>query len=295
MTRCSPFQQQQHHPNPSLSSLVRQTADSSRLCAFGGGGGGFGNFSPNPPKIQTKKDVLQRLQMIVTGTLRQFTSGFMSGYVLGSIWGLIRGPSLTVANRGVAWGLDFGILSALFSGTNSVTEFFLALSPKEAETESNDDKTSTNRRQQKAALWSVVIRNMILAIYFGRNGGIVKMAQLSVLYGGLTYFFVGNKIKRDAKQMAMFGGSGNPGMMGGGGQPSADTMQQLFQQMMAMQGQTTTTPKQTPRPPGPSSTKSKASSSSSPLFNDKNKSKKDNAVDVEFEKVDTDKDGDAKQ
>lgn len=289
----SPFRRQQIL-HPPLPPLARQDDDSSRLYAFGGGG--FGNVNVNPP-IENKRDLLRRIQLIVTSTAKQFTSGFMSGYFLGSVWSLIRGPSLTVADRGIACGLDFGILSALFSGTNTVTDFILALPTKKDEKKSDSDGNSLNR-QQKASLWSVVIRNVILAIYAGRNRGIVNMARLSVLYGGLTYYFVGKKTKRDAERMSMFGGNVN-GVMGGGGQPSPDAMQQLLQQMMAMQGQTPpsakvgtppSSPEQAASSPGPSSAKSASPSASS---RDKKKSIKDNAVDVEFEKADTDEDGDA--
>jgi len=292
------FRKIQQHPNNPLFDRVarpgaRPEAASTRLHAFGGGTGG-GGFDLNsllnaktPLKIESKKEPVQQLAKIVTSTVKQATSGFMSGYVLGSIWGFFRGPSLTVASRGIAWGLDFGILSALFSGTTSITEFILAVLPAQKEQEKSTKSAMT--RQQKVSLWSVVIRNVILALYFNRNAGIPKTAGLAVLYGGLSYYFIKNKIKSDAQRMSMLGGGGN--MPGG----QADAMQQLLQ-MMAMQQQSqtqTTIPK--PQPSSSANTPPKASSpkaSSSSLFNDKNKSKRENAMDVEFEKVDPEE-GDA--
>lgn len=278
--------------HPPLPSLIVNHKSSSRLCAFGGGG--FGSFNVNPP-IKTKKDILQRIQLIAMGTAKQFASGFTNGYVLGLVWDLFRGPSLTVANRSVAWGLDFGVLSALFSCTNSVGELVLALATKRDEKDSDGDGKSLGLRQ-KVTLWSVVIRNMILAIYFGRSGGLVAIARSSVLYGGLTYFFVGKKIKRDGDRMNVFGGNAT-GMMGGG-QPSPEAMQQLLVQLMstkgpmppsATMGTPPSSPKQASQGFAQSSSAKPTSSSSSPLFNEKEKSIKD-AVDVEFEKTVTDED-----
>jgi len=276
-----------------------------------------------PP--QTKRNVwIQRLPIIVMDTVKQFVSGFMSGYVMGSIWSLLRrgvgaGAGAAGANRGMVWGLDLGVLSALFSGTNSIREFILTLwntksqssdnssnNNKDGMTTKQSDKNSDAsssllmKRQQKASLWTVVIRNMILAMYFGRNRGIVGMTRWAVFYGGLTYYFVGNKLKRDDMMMMMRGrnggGGGFGGRMGNTSSPSAESMQQLMQQIMSLQQQgqqSRTTSQQRPKSTSPGSSASSSSSSSSSTTTQTpssfSKSKNlDDAVDVEFEKVDAD-------
>jgi len=310
-----PAFQRQPQILPSPASSCDTQHISSRLGAFGGGGGGggfgqFGEFKMTPPMppIETKKDILHRLQLIAVGTVKQIISGFTNGYLLALAWGVVRGPSLAVESRPLAWGLDFGVLSALFSCTNSVAELVLALptkSKKGGKEGGGGGNTLIRKqtRQQKVALWSVMVRNMMLALYFGRSGSVVQMARSAALYGGLTYLFVGKKAKRDAARMSMFGGNGSMGGPGGigGGQPPPDAMKQLIIQMMAAQNgqmpppgtmgsQPPSSPKQASSPPGASSAKS----APSPLANDKEKSKRDNVVDVDFEKIDADEDGDAK-
>ena len=250
----SPFQQQHPHYSDVWQRTAATGPPSSRLQAFGGGGGGFGNFNNVKPPIENWKDIVQRIQELVTASFRQFVSAFFTGYLAGSAWGLIRGPSVTGVNRGLALGLDFGILSAIFSLTTGVTQLILALPSKKKETKKDDDSSSSAmNKQQKVSLWSVVIRNMILSLYFTRAKGAAKMAQFACLYGGATYYFVSQKAKRMSmfQQSGMGGMGGMPGMggmggmggmpgmggMGGGaaGQPSAVAMQQILQQIMASQ------------------------------------------------------------
>ena len=256
-------------------------------------------------------------------------SGCITGYILGSIWGWIRGPSLKVASRGVAWGLDFGVLSALFAGTTSIKDFIMSLisisttSSPEATEENGTNNKDTNKKlsnwHQKLSLWSVVIRNMILAVYFARNAGVARMIRSTLIYGGLTYYFVSSSMKRNPSQgMNMFGGGLGGGMngMGATGQPSADAMQKMMLQLMAMQqqqqqqSQTSTAWSSSTSDPtstssnSPSTTTSNSSSSSSPtvssegspLFNNDNSAgaKKANAMDVEFEPVDKDNEDELK-
>lgn len=283
--KASPRLQQQQQRRPFWMIQKNQKEESSRLYAFGGGGGNnnFNNMfnltPPNPP-IKTKKDVLKRVVQIVSQTLRQFYNGLMTGYIMGTGWGLLRPP--TGVNRGLVWGLDFGILSAIFSGTDKVTQFVLMDLFKPTK--------EKEKRQQTASLWSVTLRNMILALYFKRQGGLAVMAKFAALYGGLTYYFVFQKQKRDALRppstTTMFGGSPMGGMGGGmggmGGQqgaPSAAMMQQLMQQFMANQqgAMGTPPPTQSSSSPPPSSTKSTPPK--------KREEPKGDIVDVEFEKV----------
>lgn len=297
-------QQQQQRPFWMIQKNKKE--ESSRLYAFGGGGGfGNGGFNfninpPNPP-IKTKKDVLKRVVQIVSQTLRQFYNGLMTGYIMGTGWGLLRPP--TGVNRGLVWGLDFGVLSAIFSGTDKVTQFVLMDLFKPKETEKDIQK-----RQQTTSLWSVTLRNMILALYFKRHGGLAVMAKFAAIYGGLTYYFVHQKQKRDALRPpitnTMFGGSPNMGGMGGmgnmggmggnmggmGGQqpPSAAMMQQLMQQFMAnQQGAMGTPPPKTQSSAAPSSTKS------TPPPKKREEPPKGDILDVEFEKVENNDDEDA--
>lgn len=294
----SPFQE--------CRNLRHERNDSSRLHMFGGpGGGGLGGFgAPPDPPIETKKDALDRLQSILTGTLKQFASGLMSGYLLGSVWGLIRGPSLSGVDRGFAWGMDFGLISALFSSSNSITQFVLALGkPKSRET------------KQKVDLWKVVLRNVLLAVYFGRQGTYLKMARSALIYGGLTYYFVSQKDKRMnmmgggmggmeqlLEQLSKSQGGGMGAGMPGGTAPNGSNnaqamanMAQLLEQLSksGIQSGMGTTTAPPPRPPTSAQSTSSGSSSSTPKpsspVNDK---KKQDVVDVEWQKVDSDEDDD---
>jgi len=302
------------HENDYSSRINSNKVDTfSRLHAFSGGGG-FGKVNVNPP-IKSRADILQRIQSIVTGTVKQFTTGFTRGYLFGSFWGLVRG---TDTNIGVKWACDFGTIAALFSATNSVAQLILALPSKDDEDDEIKKKNAT-KRQQTTSLWSAVIRNMIVTLYFARHGGIFKMARFAAMYGGVTYYLMSQKNKRFAarggspgnaammeQMMKQFSQTGGAANMNTGGAANmnpggAVNMEQLLQQLASQRSATSTTG--TPPPssgasssssssssPGSSSTKSPpSSSSSSPLF------KKDNVVDVEWEQADSGEEGDAQK
>lgn len=245
-------------------------------------------------------DVVRQSLQIVKETFQKFTTNFVSGYLAGSVWGWLR-P--TGVDRGLIWGLDFGILSAIFSATNSVTQLVVAAWPTKAASGEKDEKNASSAKlQQQASLWSVVVRNMILALYFTRNGGYAKMARFACMYGGMTYYFVSQKAKRMAKMFpnGMMGSGGMGGMNGMGGgmggmsgmggmggqqQPSAAAMQQLMQQFAAMQQTQMRTPSQPPSTEasgGPSSTKNVTPPPSSPKKKQQ-KPKEEDVLDVEWE------------
>lgn len=265
----SPFRRLRHGRRPSLFSLPWPCDSSPRLRAFGGGGiGSFGSFGATNTPIKTRKEFLRRMCPILTGALRQFASGFANGYLLGAAWSVLRGPSLNVESRAMAWGWDFGVLPTLFSCTQGLTELALALpvKGKEGDEGSGGDGNSLSHAQQ-VVLWSVVLRNMLLAIYFGRRAGAPKMAYSAALYGGLSHLFVRKKLERDAVTGAMSTGNVN-GAERGGGQPSAKVMAQALARAMRANGAEPSTTVERTR-----------------LF-------RDNAVDVEFERVVED-DGDS--
>jgi hypothetical protein len=298
-------QRHQHYPSSSSSSLsLLQNDRRQHLCIDGNaksssclhlfnlnsniGGGNIPNNKPN-----NVKDVVQRLALIVTTVFRQFTSGYMTGYVMAVVWGLLKGPNAT-NNRAMLWGLDFGVLSAIFTGCDMVTRLLFQ--------QPNQQK----QQNQSVSLWNVVIRNMILATYFGRSGGLVSMVRKAAVYGGFTYFFVLKNMKRNAARVAMFPQQNNMNIndimknMGGAGAAGAApvTMEELIQRLSNSSRTTTTTgftAPTTPRqPPPPSSSSAPSSSkkpSSSPSPADDKKSKLD-IVDVEWEKVDNNEEDD---
>jgi len=321
---------QQRHQRPPVSSSSPKSpgshvseqslSRSSSLYVFNnnnnGGSDGewmFGqrlNNNPTQIKINSKRDILVRLQIILTSTIRQFVSAWMTGYMIGSLWSVLRGPSsytlLTGISRGMIWGMDFGILSAIFSGTDAMTNFLLDLSTffKSKNGKNNDQGSSSSFTPQQpqesqpptqmALLWSSVTRNILLAIYFGRHGGIVKMARSAILYGSLTYFFVSKKIQRDAVTMQQQWPSQD-------GTFSRQQQQQQQQQQAALQELLRRFASQQQQTGGSTTTSNRNNASSSSGFGtinqgtNKNSTSKtssvpDNVMDVEFEKVDMNND-----
>lgn len=230
------------------------TRSASKLHAFGNGSNEVQLGRPND-----WKDVFQRLLLLVNKTISQFCSSYVTGYLASAIWGLLRGNA--VAGRGVRWGLEFGSISAIFGGCNECARLLF------------------NAKQD--SLWNVVIRNVLLALFFARSRGFVSMAQNAFLYGGLTYFFVSGKQKRDEEM-----GTGSTastvnsvfGATGGGVQPMS--MQDLLQQI------------QKNRSANGGSAGRSPPSSSSPQPSKKSTSKPKDVVDVEWERADTINDDD---
>lgn len=270
-----------------MASFEAPSPASFSLHAFGGGGFGIPTPPPPPPPITSKNEILRRLQSVLASTLRQFTSGWMSGYLFGSVWSLLRGPSITGASRGLVWGLDFGFLSAIFASTTALTQFVLDVQGYLTKQKDGGSSSASNKikRQQAASLWSVVLRNVVLAIYFGRHSGLVKIARSVALYGGLTYYFVSQKMKRDTTMMS--GGSTNINGMAVNPQSSA-AMQELFRQMAARSGNMPNAPRGAAPPSNPSSsiwsTQPNGPSSSTSRKGNK-PSPPQNVMDVEFETV----------
>jgi hypothetical protein len=304
-TRCSPIAPHSLLTKDRWHRSVgsRQT---TRLSAFGAGGGGgnpFGQFAAPIQPIKSKADAVLRMVQIVKDTFRQFIKGFTNGFLLALIWNVLRGPSLVVENRGLAWGLDFAVLSTVFSLSNSVKDFVLALPSKQDGDKTKKVETDKGLdREQKASLWTVVVRNMLFPIYFGRGGSFINIARTCALYGLLTYLFVRPKIVRDGQQMnSMFAGNvngfggGMGGMNGPGGQASPDAMAQMLMQMMAQSNSNFPTPpsgaaqSSTPQASGRAQSSSKGFSSPQ-AKKKKNRDKKENVLDVEFEMIENDDD-----
>jgi len=149
---------------------------------------------------------------------------------------------------------------------------------------------SQTKDQQKVQLWHVVLRNFLLAIYFARNKTIPRMIRSAVMYGGLTYYFVSKKNKRDDMRMEMF-----QGMDVNGQSPQQATLQELLRRMSQQQnfsggagvgGASWSSSASSSTTNWASSSSSESSSTSSPSKKSKPSPKDDkNVVDVEFEKV----------
>lgn len=235
------------------------------------------NMKPNYGPIKDWKDGLGRIQMLIAATIKQFSSGFMTGYFMGAFWSLISPPA-TLINRGIVWGLDFGFLAAMFNGSNMIVDLFC----------------NQIKDQNKVQLWNVVLRNIMLAVYFARSSGIVKMMRSAVMYGGLTYYFVSQKNKRDVTRMDMF-----QGMNMNGQSPQQATMQELLSRLQQQQqnnAATATSPSSSsPSTSASSSTSSSPSSASSTSSKAPKKTSSPidnkNVMDVEFEKISEDDDG----
>ena len=312
-TTCSPIAPPPLFNNKKRWHRSTGSRQTTHLNAFGAGGGGgnpFGQFAAPIQPIKSKADAVLRMVQIVKDTFRQFIKGFTNGYLLALIWNVLRGPSLVVENRGLAWGLDFAVLSTLFSLSNSVKDFVLALPSKRDGDKTKEGQDGSERsgkgltREQKASLWTVVVRNMIFPIYFGRGGSFINIdiARSCAVYGLLTYLFVRPKIVRDGQQMnSMFAGNANGfgggmgGMNGPGGQASPDAMAQMLMQMMAQSNSNFPTP---PSGAAQSSTTqaSGGAQSSSKGFSSpqakkkKNRDKKENVLDAEYEMIENDDD-----
>ena len=116
---------------------------------------------------------------------------------------------------------------------------------------------------------------MILAVYFGRQGGLVQATRSSILYGALTYYFVAQKNKRDAVRIKTM----NINNTVVGNNPSAAAMQQMIQQMLANQSSSSTAAS------GFQSTQKTSSEEKTTKTKRTNTPAKIDAVDVEWEKV----------
>ena len=151
-----------------------------------------GNGLGGGGRAQKWKEVLQRLKLVAVVITNQFTSGYLTGYVFSVIWGVLRGR----ATQRALWGFEFGAISAIFGGwTVAAKELFNA---------------------EEDSVWSVTIRNIALSFYFGRNLGWFAMLRNAAIYGGLTYYFVSQKVQRDLARGPM-----SPA-------PMAELMQQLM-------------------------------------------------------------------
>lgn len=223
----------------------------------------FGN-NPTTEKPKNWKDVMRRLKLVLLRSVPQFTPSYVTGYMLSLVWGVFSrgGPP----NRGVQWGMDFGVISVLFRSCQEALNLRL-LTP----------------------IWNAVFRNVLLGVYLARNNGWMGMVRTSALYGVVTYYFS----RKQSRQL-------------GSGDATTTSLQDLLQQRMGsttrMRGQpnvsfftTTTTSinngaatmedifeKMGKTPPPNNSKTTKPSSKTS-------KSKKEsleNALDVEWEPVD---------
>jgi hypothetical protein len=214
----------------------------------------------------------------------------------------------------MVWGMDFGIVSAIFSGTDMATKFVLELitflssgdrAKQQQQQQQPQTSTTVKQQQQTAWLWSVVLRNVLLAVYFGRHGGAIKMARSSVLYGALTYYFVSQKQKRDTDAMAamMFSNrtvcrGNHPSPVSSSSSSSAALLQELLSYQFAKRSSGTMA---TPSPTGSTSTtnnlpfvgrsassgyQSTSSTTATTKKNTNSSSPPENVLDVEFEKVD---------
>jgi hypothetical protein len=246
----------------------------------------------------SQRDVVRRLSHLIMTTIRQFSSAWMTGYLAGSLWDLIRGGGgLPGTSRGMVWGMEFGIVSAIFSGTEALTQFLRDLVTTGGSHKNQPDAPQQQQQQQTQQqstwLWSTVLRNILLAVYFGRHGGFLAMARSSLLYGGLTYFFVSRKIQRDALLRLHRSPTGNVSSSSSSA-AAAVALQELFHQMSVARSSTLsggTTVSGRPSPfvsttvsPFPFHTPS------NPVNNNNNNrsttpTTPDNVVDVEFEKV----------
>lgn len=229
-------------PNQPLSLPAPQTTASVSLHLFDRRGASLSGRGSGP------NGILQRLKVVIIQTASQFSSGYVMGYVLSGIWGLLRGTT-----KPGGWALDFGCLSAIFGGCNASARLFFNV--------------------HESSLWNVVVRNVLLAFYFGRHEGLFSMMRNAVIYGSLTYFFVSQKEKRDALRSSPAAGTtATPPV-------AAMTMEELLQRMnhRATPPTTSTTTTTTPPPETKQTVK--------PVSTDL----KSNAVDVEWERVDTNK------
>ena len=179
--------------------------DNNRGPAWGSVGGpgmppGIGKGKP-----KDWKDGLQRLKLVITTTASQFMSAYISGYLLGAIWGFLRGR----ATRAVLWGLELGSISAIFGGCSMAGKVLF---------DANED-----------SVWSSVVRNCVLAVFFSRNSTILGMIQNVAMYGGLTYYFVSQQKKRQASLMDKLGGASGTSSFSGRTPPG--TMEEFLQRM----------------------------------------------------------------
>mmetsp|Transcript_13693 Transcript_13693/g.18342 ORF Transcript_13693/g.18342 Transcript_13693/m.18342 type:complete len:294 (+) Transcript_13693:116-997(+) len=187
-------------------------------------GGPFVNMNNNNEQPST---VMAKIQLLGTTVVRQFVTGYMGGYAMGIFWGILRGsPNL---DRPMLWGMDFGFLQSIFSGSNIISQSFF----------------SDKKEPKTVMLWSTVVRNTILAVYFGRTGGLAKMIRSAVIYGGLTYYFVSKKNKRDSdpnNPAVLFQNMMMNNQNGFSSSGQAVNMQELLQQLAKQQQQPSSPP-----------------------------------------------------
>jgi hypothetical protein len=296
--RQPPQQTQQNHPlDPWHGHHVRRRGYPLPAVPLSGGGKGGGDGDTTRT---SQRDVVRRLSHLIMTTIRQFSSAWMTGYLAGSLWDLIRGGGgLPGTSRGMVWGMEFGIVSAIFSGTETLTQFLRDLGTTGGSHKNHPDAPQQQQQQQQQQtiwLWSTVLRNILLAVYFGRHGGYLAMARSSLLYGGLTYYFVSRKIQRNALLRQQRPRMRNVSSSSTSSAAAAVALQELFHQMSV--ARSSTTPGGTTVSGRPSSFVSTTvfpfpspfHTPSNPVVNNNNNSNMtpttpDNVVDVEFEKV----------
>ena len=133
--------------------------------------------------------VLLQLGMIVQLTGKKFVTGYGLGYTMSYVWKIIS------CGRGGTqpwlWALDCGSISAIFTASAAATQLLVRTPPTNV-------SYNTEKRFLAVSLWSIVIRNGLLAAYFERANGFrsVKLLRSVLIYTGLTYIFVSRKFQR---------------------------------------------------------------------------------------------------
>lgn len=138
--------------------------------------------------------LLLQLGMIVQLTGKKFVTGYGLGYTMSFVWKIIS------CGRGGTqpwlWALDCGSISAIFTASAAATQLLVRTPPTNV-------SYNTEKRFLAVSLWSIVIRNGLLAAYFERANGFrsVKLLRSVLIYTGLTYIFVSRKFQRTGMSM----------------------------------------------------------------------------------------------
>eukprot|EP00584_Thalassiosira_punctigera_P005028 CAMPEP_0172534682 /NCGR_PEP_ID=MMETSP1067-20121228/6956_1 /TAXON_ID=265564 ORGANISM="Thalassiosira punctigera, Strain Tpunct2005C2" /NCGR_SAMPLE_ID=MMETSP1067 /ASSEMBLY_ACC=CAM_ASM_000444 /LENGTH=297 /DNA_ID=CAMNT_0013319499 /DNA_START=67 /DNA_END=961 /DNA_ORIENTATION=- len=152
-----------------------------------------GGLAGGGGRAKNLKEALRRLRLATLVAASQFSSGYVAGYVLSVIWGALRGRPTDSA----LWAFEFGAIPAIFGGCAAAAKVLFDA--------------------EEGSVRSVTIRNVALSLFFARNRGWRVMIRNAGIYGGLTYYFVSKKVRRDG--------------IGGGGPQQAAAMAELLRQM----------------------------------------------------------------
>ena len=136
--------------------------------------------TPSAPQEQ-QQNVIVKVWLVLKKTLTEFTTGYMGGYFISALWGIIKGGMIDPA-RCARWGMMFAPISAIYGGCDAVAKLFFGLTEQ--------------------SLWNAVIKSSVTGIYLGRMGGVVGMIKGGALYGTMTYFLTKQRANQQIEQAA---------------------------------------------------------------------------------------------